>query len=33
MNTPFYSATEFIDHQIEEVLESYERWLEKKEKK
>ena len=31
MNTPFYSAEEFINQQIDEVLEKYERWLEQKE--
>jgi len=32
MNTPFYSAEEFINQQIDEVLEKYERWLEEKPK-
>jgi len=31
MNTPFYSAEEFINQQIDEMLEKYERWLEQKE--
>ena len=31
MNTSFYSVNEFINQQIEEVLEKYERWLEQKE--
>jgi len=31
MNTPFYSAEEFINQQIDEVLEKYERWIEQKE--
>ena len=31
MNTPFYSAEEFINQQIDEILEKYERWLEQKE--
>jgi len=30
MKTPFYNAAEFIDNQIEEALEQYERWLEEK---
>ena len=31
MNTPFYSVDDFINHQIEEVLEQYKKWLGKKE--
>jgi len=31
MNTPFYSVDDFINHQIEEVLERYDKWLGEKE--
>jgi len=30
MNTPFYSAEDFINKQIDEVLEQYKKWLEEK---
>jgi uncharacterized protein involved in tolerance to divalent cations len=31
MNTPFYSVDEFINQQIDEVLEKYQTWLQEKE--
>jgi len=31
MNTPFYSVNDFINQQIDEILEKYETWLEQKE--
>ena len=30
MNTPFYSVDDFVNKQIEEVLEQYDKWLEEK---
>jgi len=30
MNTPFYDADDFINQQIDEVLEKYETWLQEK---
>jgi len=30
MNTPYYSASDFIHTQIDEVLEKYNKWLEEK---
>ncbi len=32
MNTPYYNAEEFIDDQIDKILEQYERWLKEREK-
>jgi len=31
MNTPYYSASDLINKQIDEVLEKYDRWVEEKE--
>ena len=31
VNAPYLSVSDFIDKQIDEVLEKYERWLEEKE--
>jgi len=31
MNTPFYSADDFIHSQVEDVLTQYTKWLEEKE--
>jgi len=33
MNTPYLSAADFIDKQIDEVLEKYDAWLEEKEQR
>jgi len=33
MDTPFYNAEEYIKKQIDKVLEKYETWLEKREKR
>ncbi|MEM3827837.1 MAG: ribbon-helix-helix domain-containing protein [Conexivisphaerales archaeon] len=30
MNTPYYNAEEFIDDQIDRILEQYEKWLKEK---
>jgi hypothetical protein len=30
MNTPYYNAEEFIDDQIEKILDQYEKWLKEK---
>lgn len=30
MNTPYYNAEDFINDQINETLEQYERWLKEK---
>ena len=29
MNTPFYGASDFIDKQVDGVLEEYDKWLQK----
>ena len=31
MNTPYHSASDFIDKQVDEVMEKYDAWLQEKE--
>jgi molybdenum-dependent DNA-binding transcriptional regulator ModE len=31
MNTPYHSASDLINKQVDEVLEKYDRWLEERE--